>query len=346
MKAAFPSRRLHLSAIAGAIFVLISLLAFAGCGSDDDDSSGAGSGGGSIDLVAYSTPESVYQEVLEPAFTESPEGSGVKFSSSFGASGDQSRAVEGGQGASIVHFAQGGDMDRVVESGDVAADWDQNEFNGIGQTSVVSIVTREGNPEGIQSFDDLLEKDVDIVTPNPIASGGARWNIMAIYNNALANGKSEDAALEDIKTVLSKATVQPTSASDALAAFSQGQGDVLLSYENEAIRAENEGEAIEYVVPDNTILIETPIAVTKDAPETAQAFIDFLWTDEGQQLWAENGYRPVNEELVDEKQFPTPKGVFTIDKFGGWDTVNDDFFDETNGKVAKIEQELGVSTAG
>ena len=249
MKAVSPSRRLSLSALAGAIFILVALFATAGCGSDDDDNGssaggGGGGGGGSIDLVAYSTPESVYQEVLEPAFQKSSEGSGVDFSSSFGASGDQSRAVEGGQSASVVHFAQGGDMLRLVESGDVPADWDQNEFNGIGQTSVVAIVTREGNPENIQSFDDLLEKDISIVTPNPISSGGARWNIMAVYNNALANGKSEDQALEDVKTVLSKAEVQPTSASDALAAFSQGQGDVLLSYENEAIRAQNEGEEI------------------------------------------------------------------------------------------------------
>jgi len=349
MKAVSPSRRLSLSAVAGAILILVSLLAVAGCGSDDDDngsSASGGGGGGSIDLVAYSTPESVYQEVLEPAFEKTPEGSGVDFSSSFGASGDQSRAVESGQEASVVHFAQGGDMDRLVESGDVAANWDKNEFNGIAQTSVVSIVTREGNPEDIQSFDDLIEKDISIVTPNPIASGGARWNIMAIYNNALANGKSETQALEDVKTVLSKAEVQPGSASDALAAFSQGQGDVLLSYENEAIRAENEGEAIEYIVPDNTILIETPIAVTVDAPESAQAFVDFLWTDEGQRLWGENGYRPVNEQLVDPKQYPTPKGLVTIDEFGGWEKVNSEFFDEATGKVTAIEQELGVPTAG
>ena len=347
MTAAFPPRRHFLSAIAGAIFILVSLLAFAGCGDDDDSSdAGNGGGGGGIDLVAYSAPESVYQEVLEPAFLETPKGSGVKFSSSFGGSGDQSRAVEGGQSASVVHFAHGGDMLRLVESGDVAADWDKNQYDGITENSVVVIVTREGNPENIQSFDDLIEKDISIVTPNPISSGGARWNIMAVYNNALANGKSEEQALEDVKTVLSKAEVQPTSASDALAAFSQGQGDVLLSYENEAIRAVSEGEPVEYVVPDNTILIETPIAVTKDAPETAQAFVDFLWTDEGQQLWAENGYRPVNEELVDEQKYPTPKGLVTINEFGGWEQVNSEFFDEATGSVTKIEQELGVPTAG
>ena len=198
MKAVSPSRRHPISAMGGAILILISLLAFAGCGSDDDDSSdagngGSGGGGGSIDLVAYSAPESVYQDVLEPAFLKTPDGSGVDFSSSFGASGDQSRAVEGGQPADVVHFAQGGDLERLVESGDVAAGLEQEQVQGLSpRTRWSSIVTREGNPEDIQSFDDLVEKDISVVTPNPISSGGARWNIMAIYNNALANGKSED----------------------------------------------------------------------------------------------------------------------------------------------------------
>jgi len=349
MKAVSGVPRQSLVAVGATILLLVSLFAAVGCGSDDDDTTAGasnGGGGGKLDLVAYSTPESVYQDVLEPAFEKTPEGQGVSFSSSFGSSGDQSRAVEAGQPASVVHFAQGGDMTRLVDAGLVAKDWDQNKYKGIAQDSVVSIVTRAGNPENIQSFDDLIEKDISIVTPNPVSSGGARWNIMAVYGNAIAQGKSETEALDDVKTVLSKAEVQPTSASDALTAFTQGQGDVLLSYENEAIRAQNEGEDVDYVIPDNTILIETPIAVTKDAPESAQAFVDFLWSDEGQNLWADNGYRPVNKALVDPKKYPTPKGLFTIDKFGGWDVVNDKFFDENTGSVAKIEQELGVSTAG
>jgi len=146
--------------------------------------------------------------------------------------------------------------------------------------------------------------------------------------------------------VLSKAKAQPGSGRDALTAFTQGQGDVLLSYENEAIKAQQAGEKVDYVIPDDTILIETPIAVTKDAPTAAQKFLDFIWSDAGQRIWADNGYRPVNPKLVDPQKFPTPTGLFTIDKFGGWDKVNTDFFDETNGKVAKIEADLGVSTAG
>ena len=147
--------------------------------------------------------------------------------------------------------------------------------------------------------------------------------------------------------MLEKAVAQPGSARDALAAFTQGEGDVLLGYENEAIKAENEGEDVEHVIPPSTIQIETPIAVTKEASEpTAQDFLKFIWSDEGQEIWAENGYRPVNPKLVDPKQFPTPKELFKISQFGGWGKVNDEFFDEETGSVAKIEGELGVSTSG
>jgi sulfate transport system substrate-binding protein len=207
-------------------------------------------------------------------------------------------------------------------------------------------VVRKGNPDGIKSFDDLVNKDVSVITPNPFSSGSARWNIMAIYGSQLHEGKSPTQALDAVKTVLEKTQVQPGSGRDALAAFTQGEGDVLISYENEAIKAQSEGEDVDYVIPPSTILIQTPIAVTKDAPQAAQDLLDFIWSDAGQKIWADNGYRPVNPKLVDSKKFPTPKDLFTIDEFGGWDKVNDEFFDETNGKVAAIEKELGVSTAG
>jgi sulfate transport system substrate-binding protein len=185
-----------------------------------------------------------------------------------------------------------------------------------------------------------------VVTPNPFSSGSARWNIMAIYGSQIAEGKSPTQALDAVKTVLGRVQAQPGSGADALTAFTQGQGDVLLSYENEAIKAKDSGEDVDYVIPDNDILIQTPIAVTKDASPAAQKFLDFIWSDAGQKIWAGNGYRPVNPKLVDPQQFPAPKGLFTIDKFGGWDKVNDQFFDETHGSVAAIEKDLGVSTAG
>jgi sulfate transport system substrate-binding protein len=331
-----------------ALLILLFAVLAAGCGGGDSTaSSGSGSSGGSLDVVGYSTPEAVYQEALEPAFEKTSQGEGVSFSNSFGASGDQSRAVAAGQPASVVHFAQAGDMERLVEEGQVDASWDKQPYGGIAQDSVVVIAVRKGNPEGIESLDDVLTKDVDVVTPNPFSSGAARWNIMAVYGTEINAGKSPDEALAGVKTLLEKAVAQPGSARDALAAFTQGQGDVLLGYENEAIKAQNEGEDIEYVVPPSTILIETPIAVTKDAPEpAAQDFLDFIWSDAGQEIWAENGYRPVNPKLVDPKQFPTPDKLFKISQFGGWGKVNDEFFDEETGSVARIEGELGVSTSG
>jgi sulfate/thiosulfate transport system substrate-binding protein len=336
-------RRAVRKTLPAALFILLFAVFAAGCGSSDD-STGSSGGGGSIDIVAYSTPEAVYADALEPGFEATPEGEGVGFSGSFGASGDQRRAVEAGQPASLVHFAQGGDMIALEEAGQVEPDWDQNQYKGIGQESVVVIATRKGNPEGIKSFDDLLTKDVDVITPNPLSSGGARWNVMALYGSQLHQGKSEQEALDAVKTVLEKTIVQPGSARDALAAFTQGEGDVLLAYENEAIKAQEEGEDVDYVVPPSTIRIETPIAVTKGAPESAQAFLDFIWSDEGQQIWADHGYRPVNQALLDEKTYPVPTDLFDIEEFGGWETVTDEFFDEETGKVAAIEKELGVPT--
>src|SRR3954454_6360930 len=261
-----------------ALFALLIAALVAGCGSSSDDSSSSSSGGGKLDVVGYSTPESVYQESLEPAFEKTSAGAGVSFSNSFGASGDQSRAVVAGQPASVVHFSQAGDMERLVEEGElVAKDWEKQPYGGIATNSVVVILVKKGNPEGIESFKDLETKDVDVVTPNPFSSGSARWNIMAIYGSALEEGKSSDEALAAVKTVLEKTVAQPGSGRDAFSAFSQGQGDVLLTYENEAIKAENEGEDTEYVSPPSTLQIETPIAATKAAPEpAAEDFLNWL----------------------------------------------------------------------
>jgi sulfate/thiosulfate transport system substrate-binding protein len=339
-------RRSVNAALLAALFALAAVVA--GCGSSSSDSSSS-SGGGKLDVVGYSTPESVYQEVLEPAFQKTSAGKGISFSNSFGASGDQSRAVVAGQPAAVVHFSQAGDMERLVEEGEIVSkDWEKQPYDGIATDSLVVILVKKGNPLGIKSFKDLeTNEDAEVVTPNPFSSGSARWNIMAIYGSALEEGKSPDQALEAVKTVLEKTVAQPGSGRDAFSAFSQGQGNVLLTYENEAIKAEKEGEDVEYVIPSTTLQIETPIAVTEKASEpAAEDFLKFLWSNEGQELWAENGYRPVNPKLVDPKQFPSPETLFKISKFGGWGKVNDEFFDEETGSVAKIEGELGVSTSG
>ena len=328
--------------IAAVGFLALALaVGVAACGS-----SSSGSGGSTIDLVAYSTPETVYDRSLIPAYRETSEGEGSSFKSSFGPSGDQSRAVQAGQPADYVHLSLEPDMQALVDAGIVDSDWNQNEFKGIVQSSVVVFVVREGNPLGIETWDDVVKPGVEVVTPNVFSSGGAKWNLMAAYGAQLNQGKSPDEALAFLRTLLEHAVAQPGSASDALTAFTSGKGDVLLSYESDAIEAKAAGEDVDYVIPDDTIKIETPAATTADASAQAQDFLDFLWTPEAQQLWADGGYRPVDQSVLakNKDKFPIPSGLFDIASLGGWEKVNSDFFDPENGSVAKIEEDLGVST--
>jgi sulfate/thiosulfate-binding protein len=306
-----------------------------------------GGGGSSIDLVAYSTPQQVYQQNLEPDFKNTSNGKDVDFSNSFGSSGDQSRAVEAGQPADVVEFSLEPDMQRLVDAKIVSADWNtQNQYKGIVTDSVVTLMVRPGNPKHITSFDDLARDDVEVIDPNPATSGGARWNIMAIYGSQIAEGKSDAEAQDFVKKVIGNTSVQDDSARDSLQTFSSGKGDVLVGYENEAIQAKKEGIDLEYVTPDSTILIENPIAVTTDASSDAQKFLDFLYTDQAQQDFADAGYRPVVKSVADKNadEFPTPSGLFTIDKFGGWSKVADPFFGD-NGWVIQAEKDLGNPTS-
>jgi sulfate/thiosulfate transport system substrate-binding protein len=300
-----------------------------------------------VSLVAYSTPETLYTESIEPAYNETSDTEGVMFENSFGASGDQSRAVESGLPADVVHLPLEPDMQRLVDAGIIAEDYNDGDKANV-QNSVVVFTVREGNPENIQDWDDLVTGDVEVITPNPFTSGGARWNIMAAYGAQLNKGASEEEALEYVRQLLENTPVQDKAASDALATFTGGKGDVLLSYENEAIRAQEAGEDVEYVIPDDTILIETQVALSEDAenPEGGQAFIDYLFSPEGQKLFAEGGYRPVDEKVFDEfsKEFPEPPGLFTIEELGGWEEVATEFFDPENGSIAEVERSLGVAT--
>jgi sulfate/thiosulfate transport system substrate-binding protein len=322
-----------------AMLALGATIGIAACG-------GSASGAGTINLVAYSTPQQVYEDKLEPGFRDTSNGKDVEFSNSFGSSGDQSRAVESGQPADVVEFSLEPDMTRLVDAGIVGSDWNQNQYKGIVTNSVVTLMVRPGNPKQITSFDDLARDDVEVIDPNPATSGGARWNIMAIYGSQVAEGKSDAQAQDFVKQVLANTSVQDSSARDSLQTFSSGKGDVLVGYENEAIQAKQEGIDLEYVTPDSTILIENPIAVTEDASSEAQKFVDFLYTDQGQQDFADAGYRPVVKSVSEKNasKFPTPSGLFTIDEFGGWSQVADPFFGD-NGWVIQAEKELGNPTS-
>jgi sulfate/thiosulfate transport system substrate-binding protein len=253
--------------------------------------------------------------------------------------------VEAGQPADVVEFSLEPDMQRLVDAGLVAPNWNQNEYDGIVTDSVVTLMVRPGNPKNIQSFDDLVRDDVEVINPNPATSGGARWNIMAIYGSQIEQGKSEAEAQDFVKRVIANTSVQDDSARDSLNTFASGKGDVLVGYENEAIQAQQEGIDVEYVTPDSTILIENPIAVTKDASDAAQPFVDFLYSDQGQQAFADAGYRPVVQAVFDRNadKFPVPSGLFTIADFGGWEKVADPFFGD-DGWVIQAEADLGNPT--
>jgi sulfate transport system substrate-binding protein len=329
----------------------LAAMAGAGCGGAEDSTSGeaaaSGGDGATLSLVAYSTPEVVYDEII-PAFQKTEAGSGVQFKTSFGASGEQSRAVEGGQAADVVTFSLEPDVTRLVKAGLVNEDWSSQPHDGLVTTSLVSFIVRKGNPKGIETWEDLLKPGVEVVTPNPFTSGAAKWNLLAAYGAAGDGGKDDKAGLDYVRELVTEhIEVQPKSGREALQAFIGGQGDVLLSYEYEATTAQKKGEELDFVVPDDTIRIENPIAVTSEAPEQAQAFVDYVLSKPGQERFAEWGYRPVNEEVLEanSERFPEPSGLFTIRDLGGWPTVDAKLFDPENGDIAKIEEEAGISTA-
>jgi sulfate/thiosulfate transport system substrate-binding protein len=333
--------------------VLLAAVAVAGCGGASDEkgnsaSAATGSGDkGTLSLVAYSTPQVVYDELI-PAFGKTAAGEGVGFKTSFGPSGDQARAVEAGQKADVVTFSTEPDMTRLVDAGLVAPDWKSGPNNGLVTTSVVSFVVRKGNPKNIHTWQDLLKPGVEVLTPNPFSSGAAKWNLLAGYGWASKGGKDPQAGLDYLRKLITEhVTVQDKSGRDALQNFIGGNGDVLLSYEYEAITANKNGEDLDYVIPDDTIKINIDIATTKDAPEQAKSFLDYVLSKPAQEKFADWGYRPVNEDVLaaNKDKFPNPPGLFTIEDLGGWDKVNTDLFDIEGGAIAKIEEDAGVSTA-
>jgi sulfate transport system substrate-binding protein len=300
--------------------------------------------GGALTLVAYSTPKAAYDAII-PLWQGTPDGSGVDVETSYGASGDQSRAVDAGLAADVVAFSLAPDVDRLVKSGKVNADWACNDTHGMVTDSVVVFAVRPGNPKNIHSWNDLIQPGVGVITPNPLTSGSAKWNTMAAFGAWKKEGLSDEQALANLDTLFHIVLVQDSSARVATQTFLSGQGDVLISYENEAIAAKAGGQDLDYVVPDETILIENPAAVTNvgDVPDKAQSFLGFLTTPDAQAAYASKGYRPVIDGVTppDGISFPTPAGLFTIGDLGGWDQVNTQFFDKTNGLVTQIEQGLG-----
>jgi sulfate transport system substrate-binding protein len=328
--------------------VVAGLAIAAGCGDDDSSSDTAGGGGGdsTLTLVAYTTPREVYEEVI-PAFQATPAGEGVDFEQSYGPSGDQSRAVEAGLDADVLALSLAPDVTRLEEPGIVDPSWDDGPTKGFVSNSVVVFAVREGNPKNIQTWDDLVKDGVEVITPNPFTSGGAQWNIGAAYGAQLQQGKTEKQAYEYLEQLFENVPVQPKGARESLQVFTAGKGDVLLAYENEAITAQQNGEPVDYVIPDDTILIQNPIAATttSDDPEAAQAFVDYALSTPAQEVFAAKGYRSVDAAVAEANAstYPDPPGLFQIDTLGGWASFKEEFFEPDTGVMADIFAGRGFS---
>jgi len=315
----------------------VALLAGSAAGASKSDS---------IDLVAYSTPKDAYGKIIS-SFQKTSAGNGSSFSQSYAASGDQARAVAAGLKADIVALALDPDVNMLVGKGLIPRNWDSNAYKGVVSDSIVVFVVRDGNPKHIKGWGDLVKPGIQVITPNPFTSGGARWNVMAAYGAQRKAGKTDKQAIAYLKKFFQHVPVQPDSARAALQVFAQGKGDVLITYENEAIYAEKKGVHTEYTTPKSTLLIETPAALTKTGLKKpqAKAFYKYLWSSTAQKAFASQGFRPVVKSVAKKYKFYKPSGLFTINstKLGlnGWTKVQTRFFHPTTGIVAKIEKSLG-----
>ncbi|SDU96250.1 sulfate transport system substrate-binding protein [Microlunatus sagamiharensis] len=349
-------RRTRVRAVAAVATAAASTLLLAGCvggsaapaGTSSDGSAAASS---VIHLVGYSVPKEA-NKAVETKFLATPAGQGVSFEEAYGPSGDQSRAVVNGLQADYVSFSLEPDVTRLVKAGLVDASWNSGATKGMVADSVVVIAVRKGNPKGIKGWDDLVKPGIKIITPNPASSGSARWNTLAAYEHTIAEGGSEADAKEYLTKFFGNVQALPGSGRDATNAFLSGDADALISYENEAILARQSGEEFDYVVPDQSVLIENPAAVTTKATPKAKDYLDYVLSADGQAEFVKKGFRPVVEGTPTtgvegandpSNPFPTPAKLTTIADLGGWDAVNEKFFADKTGIVSQVQQATGKS---
>jgi sulfate/thiosulfate transport system substrate-binding protein len=315
---------------------MVGLLALAGCGSSDTKTS--------VHIVAYSVPKPAY-DALEAAFEKTSAGKHVSFAASYGASGTQSKAVIAGQKADYVAFSVTPDLTNLVPKF-VSADWDAGPTKGLVSDSVVVITVRRGNPLHITGWNDLIKPGVKIVTPDPASSGSAKWNILAAYESQISQGKTPDQAKTYLTEFFQHVVSRASSGAVATSQFLAGTGNVLISYEDEAIDARQAGDAVDYIVPQQSVLIQNPAAVTLTANSGAKAFLSFVESTQGQEIFASKGFRPVMSGVTvgtvqgandPSNPFPVPAQLTTITQLGGWKAVNKQFFG-TSGLVTQIEK--------
>src|ERR1700742_2570363 len=326
--------------------VAVSVAVVAACHAGASDAVGGGSvtnGGIKLTLVAYSVPEPGWSKVI-PAFNTSAEGKGVQVITSYAASADQSRGVVEGKPADIVNFSVEPDITRLAKAGKVSADWDKDATKGIPFGSVVTLVVRKGNPKHIADWDDLLRPGIEVVTPSPLSSGSAKWNLLAPYAAKSGGGADSRAGTDFIAKLVSEhVKLRPGSGRGATDVFVEGSGDVLISYENEAIAAERQGKSVEHIIPTQTFKIENPLAVVTTSANlaAANAFKNFQYTATAQKVWAHAGFRAVDPAVAADfrDQFPVPLKLWTIADLGGWTTVDPQLFDKGSGSITKVYME-------
>ena len=306
-----------------------------------------------IHIVGFAVPEAANKNIAAE-FVKTDDGKDVKFETSYGPSGDQSRAVAAGLEADYVHFSVPTDVTRLVDEGLVADDWDSGENKGVVSTSVVVFGVRDGNPKNITTWADLIKPGVEIVTPNPASSGAARWNALAAYGQVISDGGTEEEATDYVNKFFKNVVSLPGSGRDATTAFLGGTGDVLMAYENEAILAAQNDEPFEYIIPETSLKIENAGAILDEASEPSQAWLDYVLSDEGQVQFALTGFRPLRDDVdyggtvegaTDPSDpFPTVPTLLTVDEdFGGWDEVSTKFFDEEDGLIFEAILNAGLS---
>ena len=311
---------------------------------------GASGKDGSLSVVAYSTPKTVYGKIIQ-AWQQTADGKGVSFTQSYAASTDQARAVAAGLKADLVFLSTGDDVNILVDAGLIDKNWDKQAYKGIEADTVVVFAVRNGNPKHIRGWADLVKPGVQVVTPNPFSSGSAKWNILAAYGAQRRLAKSDAQAQAYVKKLFQHVVSQDTSGRNATNTFLSGKGDVLLTYESEALTSRAAGTDIQYVIPRQTMLIELPIAVLKNSAnkDLANKFIRFTKGPVAQDLFGQYGWRPVNPTVAKKytEKYPSRPGIFKIDDkiFGGWRTVDKKWFSQ-NGIMVKIERGVGGPTSG
>ena len=312
-----------------------------------------------LTFAAYSTPREAYGKIIsafQEKWKEEHDDQQVIFQESYGGSTTQSQNVINGFEADIVALSLAPDVDVIADAGLITRDWTAVADGGIVSTSLVVFDVRPGNPEGIKDFDDLAEPGVEVLTPDPASSGGARWNILGAYGSAMrgyagSDEEDEAGAQELLQGIFSNVIVLDKSARDSIKNFESGNGDVAITYENEVLTAQEAGLEDEMVIPPSTILIENPVAVVDQntnkhcVTEVADAFVEFLHTEEAKELYTSVGFLrgtdPKEAAKGDGDTFPKVEDLFTVDDFGGWDELEEKLFSEEGLFTTAFEESQG-----